>query len=402
MYIRGSSPACPQELDQRTTPPLSFSSMMRFVLLFLAPCLIAAAAFAGDPADFARRPLVPVPETGRFLLDEDWSSGKIDPVRWYLPRRHWEDDGNNGVTSENVRIARDIVDGREQNVLLCEAHGDRYDGPVVGRAGKKTRVGGIIVSKAFFASGRYQVVIKIGSTQPHAGGPTDPRRPKGAVPAIWTFAYRWVAAPRRQRDAFAPDVPMYNPLMQRAGGGGANEYWSEIDFPEFGKHGNFDRGLYNTFCQNRIDSKEFDVSAAIDGQYHTLTTDWRTELRPIKGVTDAQVTEAQGYFWVNDKAVPFDQYYGNPLKRVDKDQYAVYTGVRADHWIDGKQVAENTRYLPAMAAQLTMGVWLPHWGGDAPWSTATVSFASVKVWQYDDPGDVRNVLTRDLPDNVKR
>jgi hypothetical protein len=28
--------------------------------------------------------------------------------------------------------------------------------------------------------------------------------------------------------------------------GRANEYWTEIDFPEFGAQGNFDIGLYNT------------------------------------------------------------------------------------------------------------------------------------------------------------
>jgi len=37
--------------------------------------------------------------------------------------------------------------------------------------------------------------------------------------------------------------------------------------------------------------------------------------------------------------------------------------------------------------------------GPAPWKTARVSFASVKVWQFDDPGDVRGILTRSLRDN---
>ena len=77
----------------------------------------------------------------------------------------------------------------------------------------------------------------------------------------------------------------------------------------------------------------------------------------------------------------------------------MYCGEKAVHWIDGKKIGENTRFVPAMAAQLKLGIWLPKWGGPAPWETSRASFASVKVWQYDDPGDVRGVLTEDISDS---
>jgi hypothetical protein len=218
------------------------------------------------------------------------------------------------------------------------------------------------------------------------------------VPAVWTYAWRSVSVPRRRRDDFAPQTPLYNPLMKLRATG-ANAYWSELDFPEFGKHGNFDVALYNAFTQNQVASREFNVSGIADGQYHTLTTEWRTDLKPLTGVSDTQVQQADGFWWVADKAIPFEQYLGNPLKRLEKDRYAVYAGVRAEHWIDGKKVAENAKDVPSMAAQLTLGVWLPRWGGPASWHTSRVSFASVKVWQYDDPGDVRGVLTTNVPDN---
>jgi len=359
----------------------------------------ASASTATRPAD-AGRSLGPVPEQARLVLNEDWSAGKIDWARWYSPRRIWG-MGNHGVVPEDVHISHDTVDGRARNVLVCEAHGDRYAGTIVGRDGRKDRVGGMVVSKAFFASGRFEIVLKVGSADPRSGGPADPRWPKGAVPAVWTYAYRYVSVPRDLMGGFLADVPLYNPLM-RVYGGGANEYWSEIDFPEFGRNGNFALGLYNTFCQNRNQTREFDVSSAVDGTYHTLTTEWRTRLEPLDGVTDAQVAQADGYGWVRDKAIPFNRYLGNPLKRLAKDRYAVFMGERADHWIDGKKVAENTRFVPAMAAQLTIGVWLPKWAGEAPWETATLSVASVKVWQYDDPGDVRGILTSDAPDNFDR
>jgi hypothetical protein len=111
------------------------------------------------------------------------------------------------------------------------------------------------------------------------------------------------------------------------------------------------------------------------------------------------VIEHAGFWWIQDPALPFHRYLGNPLKRLGRDQYAVCAGEKALHWIDGRQVAASVKFVPSMAAQLTLGVWLPKWGGPAPWSVSTVSFKSVKVWQFDDSGDVRGVLTEDLKDN---
>jgi hypothetical protein len=339
----------------------------------------------------------PMPETARLVVDEDWSSGRIDPARWYVLRKHWG-AGNHGVVPENVRIDRDIVQGRERNVLVCTAHGDRYTGPVKGLCGNTARVGGVLVSKPFLASGRYEVVMKIGPPQTRDDGPPPLPHPSGAVPAIWTYGYRFVQVDPALQDRFVPDAPLYNPHM-KAYGTGANEYWSELDFPEFGKAGDFSRGLYNTFCQNRHESRTFDVSSATDGRYHTLTTEWRTRLQPLAGITDAQVVESMGYWWICDATVPFERYLGNPLKRLDRDSYALYTGEKALHWIDGRRIGENRRYVPVMAAQLNLGVWLPQWAGPAPWETAEVRFASVRVWQYDDPGDVRGVLVDDITNN---
>jgi len=100
---------------------------------FSTTVLLAAAAVRADD-------LPPAP-TATPAFAEDWSTGRIDPAKWYLPRKKWGDPQNHGVVPENVRIARDTTAGRERNVLICEAHGDQYDGPVVGQGGVKTRVG---------------------------------------------------------------------------------------------------------------------------------------------------------------------------------------------------------------------------------------------------------------------
>ena len=286
-------------------------------------------------------PVPPLPKGAELVLDEKWDQGKVDPARWYLPRKRWG-QGNNGVIPENVRV--------ENGTLVVEAHGDQYDGPLGGYDGAKGRVGGVIVSKAFYASGRFEVSIRLPSPLP-----------KGAVPAVWTYAFR----------AGKPDL------------------LSELDFPEFGKGGDFGKALYNAYCQAKEDTQVGNVSPVVDGAFHQLTTEWRTERVPAEGITDADVVESGGFWW----------HKGEVFRRLDKDRYQHFRGVKATHWLDGRKVAENTKAVPCMAAQLTLGVWLPNWGGPAPWKTSTVAFGPVKVWQYGDPGDVRGVLTESLRDN---
>jgi len=347
---------------------------------------------------YAARPSTPIPALPRgaeLAFSEDWSSGKLDPGDWYSPRKRWG-EGNHGVVPENLRIERDRVNGHEQNVLVCEAHGDLYDGPVTAWQGERTRVGALLVTKRFFASGRYEVVMKIGKLE---GGRSELKMPIGAVPAIWTYGYRYVSVRPSVKDSFTADIPLYNPLMQ-VYGGGANEYWSEIDFPELGKQGDFRRGLYNTFCQNRHDWQVFGLPPIDDHEYHTYTTDWRTTMKPLPGVRDEQVIQEGRFWWIQDKAIPFDSYLGNPLKRLGEDRYAAYWGLKVEHWLDGVRIGQNVKHVPAMAAQLNLGVWLPKWAGPAPWKKARVAFARVRVWRYSDPGDVHDVLVDDIPDNI--
>ncbi len=337
-------------------------------------------------------PEMTMPESSKLVFEEDWSTGRIDPDKWYALHKRWG-NGNYGVVRQNVFMAQDTVDGENKNVLVCRGHGDQYKGSVAGWKGNVTRVGGVIVSKPFFASGRYEIVMKIGATDAAPGGPKDSMRPIGMVPAIWTYAYRWVGPGKSAPDSFNRSTPLFNPHMR-------NEYWSEIDMPEFGKEQDLETGLYNTFLNANHQSRKFSTKDAIDGKYHTYTSIWRTHLVPKDGVTDSQVAEYDGFWWIQDKSIPFATYRGNPLKRLGKDHYALYAGKEVNHFIDGKYVGSNPTFVPVMAAQLSIGVWFPGWGGASPWAESQVSIASVKVWQFDDPGDVRGILTDDVPANM--
>lgn len=384
----------PHRYHRHSMIRLRFLHAFSTIALLVAPLRADLAPALPPPKPLA---IGELPKDAKLALDEDWSSGQIDEKRWYMPRHRWGDPANHGVTRDNVRLERDTVAGKEKHVLVIQANGDQYDGPVVGAGGRKKRVGGICVTREFFASGRYEVVMKVGSDKPTPGGPAEPNHPKGAVPAIWTYAYRAVKVPPEKMREFVADQPLYNPLMPRYGTS-INEYWSELDFPEIGKAGVFDRVMYNTFLQNMHEPKVYDVGNAMDGKYHTYTTEWHTELKPMNGVTDAQVRQAGDLYWIADKSIPFHTYFGSPLKRLGPDRYALYAGRHVDHWIDGKKVAANDKWVPAMAAQLTLGIWLPDWAGPAAWKESTVSFASVKIWQFNEPGDVRSVLTQSIWD----
>ena len=201
---------------------------------------VSAPGVEPGPADKAGK-FGPLPPRAKLALDEDWASGKIDPKRWYALRKKWGQD-NFGVVPENVALVKDLVGAKRQRVLRCEAHGDQYDGPITGQWKRKKRVGGVLVSKQHFASGRFEVVMKIGSV--------DNPRPKGIVPAIWTYGYRAVSVPPKLSDNFSKTQPLYHPYLQKWGKGHAF-YWSEIDFPEYGKAGKYDRPMYNTFLNSK-------------------------------------------------------------------------------------------------------------------------------------------------------
>jgi hypothetical protein len=300
---------------------------------------------------------------------------------------------------ENVRVAKERAeDGSFRNVLVCEAHGDRYDGPVKGLNNRGDRVGGVVVSKAFFASGRFEASMRVGDTDKNDASPENPTRPIGTIPAIWVYAGWNTRVKPELADNYVSENPFYQPYLQEWGRGNAF-YWSELDFPELGKKGDFDHGLYNTFMSKQKDSITYPVNVA-DGRFHTYTTEWRTTLIAMKDLRDDQVKEHEGFWWVRDLKVPFGSYWGNPLKKLGPNQYATYQGLIARHWIDEKFVGENTKFVPCIAAQLSLGVWLPDWAGPAPWKTSRVSFAGIRVWQYNDEGDVKGLLTNDQADNI--
>jgi hypothetical protein len=74
----------------------------RPILSLLGAGLLLAAIDSSRAAE-AEDGVPPLPAQTRLAFVEDWSSGRIDPDRWYVLRKKWG-DGNHGVVPENVRI----------------------------------------------------------------------------------------------------------------------------------------------------------------------------------------------------------------------------------------------------------------------------------------------------------
>ncbi len=108
----------------------------------------------------------PIPAMTTDILFDDFNS-PLDPQKWLVVDKAWGGD-NGGLVPENVEL--------KDGLLLLHAHGDEYNGDVVGHNERKTRVGSGIATRDYYASGRYEVRARI---------PED----YGAASAFWTFHY---------------------------------------------------------------------------------------------------------------------------------------------------------------------------------------------------------------------
>ena len=95
-----------------------------------AGMLAVALSLAGAAGAFAQAPYV---EPAHDEFYDDFSSGIVDPAKWYAANKNWGGDitldglgqnYNGGVVPANLYV--------RDGVLQCEAHGSLYGGDVLG------------------------------------------------------------------------------------------------------------------------------------------------------------------------------------------------------------------------------------------------------------------------------
>jgi hypothetical protein len=380
----------------------------------LAAALVAAALYMTAWA---------VPGSGSYLSDEpsvsDMSKAPfggacrgfcekfergLQPDRWRVYLKKWG-RGNNGAVPDNVSVGKDEVDGVRQNVIILCGHGDRYSGNVKGvsavretegirhvQDGPGTRVGACIATRDYFASGAYEVKMKVETTP----------SPCGMCIGAWLFHYEEHRG--AQGDATGLELndsdPLYQPRFRNSAGSGAfySSVNSEIDAPEMGHSRNgdfFTRGAFNTFVTANDQEKGAtfqslpllaDGSSVADRQYHRYRWEWRTGLEEITGLADDKFAAFGNYYYVHDLSSPFQ---GMAAVKKDSKWYAC-TGRDVTFYVDGRKIGSSAENVSAVSARLVVGVWFPFWAGPADWEEARVSVAEVSVKPWNMEGDVLN------------
>jgi beta-glucanase (GH16 family) len=295
--------------------------------LFYAISLAMVAAFC---LSACQQPVTLPAEVIQMQIFEDKFAGaELDANRWLVAYRQWGGaDANGGVVPENVRVA----DGK----LIIAAHGDQYVGPAKGinrdhslRADGK-RVGGAIATRAYFASGRYEVRMKV--------------VPKfGTVSALWTLQY----------SEYYPGDPEYiaKPV-------GKPDYYAmnhEIDIEFPGRPGpahtgfDFSRVLLTTWVGENDDEHTVEYAklgaAQNDGQFHTYRFDWHT---------------------------------GSTIETR-----------RVEFYVDGVLQHITYTHVPTHASRFWIGVWFPrNWAGTPDFATEYLTVDWVRITPFGETGDV--------------
>ncbi len=293
---------------------------------FYAVSLTIAAAFC---LSSCQQPAAPPAGVIQMQIFEDKFDGaELDPNRWLVAYRQWGgSDANGGVVPENVCVA----DGK----LIIAAHGDQYAGPVKGinrdrsmRADGK-RVGGAIATRDYFASGRYEVRMKV--------------VPKfGAVSALWTFQYAEYYPGDQEYIAKPVGMPDYYAVNH------------EIDIELPGRPGSahtgfdFSRALLATWVGENDDEHTVSYAnldaAQNDGQFHTYRFDWHT----------GSATETR----------------------------------RVEFYIDGILRHTSYTHVPTNAGRLWIGVWFPrNWAGTPDFATEYLTVDWVHITPFREAGD---------------
>jgi len=340
-----------------------------------------------SPADPVRLNCSPSP-----AFTDDFSTGELDE-KWLVFRKKWG-NGNNGLAPSLVSFVSDVVEPNQpaRTVLSLGAVGDIADptvrgfdkvsGKYVEQAVPATRVGSGICTVAEYASGVYNVLMKVAPNS------------AGMAPSIWTFHYEEHNADETK----SSDDVNVNDLLYRwrakVNGGGYfySTVNSEVDWPELGHSGQFAQGLYTTYVSEReYLTSTFDMPklrSLNDGKYHVYTLEWRTELRPSTCSVALPHNGLAGQLYCAEAA---HEHQGFPLLQRADGGYDVYAGKSLRYLVDGVEVGSHTAAnapISAIAARLCIAAWLPNWAGPAPWQRSEVRVAEVSAKPLYDDGDI--------------
>ena len=289
--------------------------------------ILCAVSLACATGALAQAPYVPA--TADTFYD-DFSAGIVDPAKWYAANKNWGgkvngEDYNGGVVPSNLLV--------RAGLLRCEAHGNRYEGDVIGiakngqprRDGR--RVGACAVTRDYYASGSYEIRARVAPVT-------------GVCCTMWTFEY----------EELYPGDPGFQ---------GSGDYYvvnHEIDIEMPGRPGSahtgigYDYALCNTWVgenEGEYTSSHMKLPARQDdGAFHVYRFDWHT----------------------GDRA-------GTVRPRVE-------------FYFDGVPVVTNYTHIPTKAGRLWVGAWFPNgWAGTPDFDTSVFEVDYVRIVPFHEEND---------------
>ncbi|MDP3972292.1 MAG: carbohydrate binding domain-containing protein [Candidatus Nanopelagicales bacterium] len=270
--------------------------------------------------------------TPQAALTEDFDGPGLNSGDWLIANKGWGGD-NGGVVPANVSVS----DG----VVHLAANGDRYEGQVVGLGGRKTRVGAAIVTRNYFASGRYEVRARV------------PRQ-EGACTAFWSFHYleyqtgqpEYYEEPNRIRNS---EIDWEFPTARDDGSDDDPISFDNARANSWG--GKYGGEGGNVSLRPRIG----DLVA--DGEFHNYAYEWHSG---GPGMT------------------PYVAW------SIDGTEVARY---------DGNGFGQDN--VPFRASRFWIGVWFPAsgykdkvgWAGNPDFDTVTLDIDSVTITPFNEPND---------------
>jgi len=346
---------------------------------------------------------------------DDFNGTQLDTNQWVVMDKAWGVN-NGGVVPDNVSVSN--------GVLHLTGHGDLYTGPVQGvnkkgrRVARVTRVGAAIYTVNYYASGSYEVRLKL---PPHLG----------SCSALWTFHYE---------EAYPAD-PLYPELSQVGGLTVSNLLWIGLNAEQAGRllqdisgdkagrpayMGASASGIYHTtrYFRNEVPTmdkfnltedfgKKMEIFTVLknaasleplgspeDGRY--IVRNQEIDIETPTGLKNNPADISYGHdrfnTWVGQSDGEYTDNFDDTGHEMSDGQFHIYRfdwhtagptvlSPRVEFYIDGRCYQTNHTHIPTIGGRFTLGLWFPTWTGAPDFDTQSLDVDWVRITPFNESGD---------------
>lgn len=241
----------------------------------------------------------------------------LDTSKWKAMQGIWGQNANaayqhGGVIKENAYTYN--------GVAILRSLGDLYSGPLKGVNGRGTRIGGVITTRQRFASGRYEVKMKVLQAPD-----------MGVLSSAWTFWFKKIT--------MNSDSAAYKKALNA---------------------GNFPIG--DTISLNH----EIDIEVLGKNLATQYYTNW---IGVEKGEFDTHIIPSKKLDDNNFHLYRFDWHTGGNGQTP-----------RVEYYLDNQLVHTSYKFVPYIAANINIGTWFAFWAGATSGTYKAPNYEEKEMW----------------------